>query len=227
MAWLDRERTGIFQIGFKLGKRRFKRSLKIRDEKVAEELLHRLEESIRLVSTGRLEVPTDVDVASFLLSDGRVGKKQLDVVTISLGEIFERYRSGIPVDSLSAETLRIASIHINHLAHVIGPKRQLQTIKRDDLQHYINVRSQATGKRGRFVSTGTIQKELSTLRTLWRWFKQSGLVTHDFPNQGLRYPRHRQKQPFLTWEQIQNRIARGIPEGQSDADYWDCLYLNR
>ncbi len=51
MAWLDRENTGIFQLGFRFGGQRFKRSLGTRDEQVAEATRHRVEENIRLVAT--------------------------------------------------------------------------------------------------------------------------------------------------------------------------------
>lgn len=65
MAWIDCERTGIFQIGFCFGRRRVKRSLRTRDQRVAEAAMHRVEENIRLVTTGRLTMPLDADLASF------------------------------------------------------------------------------------------------------------------------------------------------------------------
>lgn len=226
MAWLDCERTGIYQIGFSFGGRRFKRSLRTRDEPTAEATLHRVEENLRLVSTGRLTIPPDADIATFLISDGKIATTtQAAPKTLLLGELFDRYLGQLPPDSLAPETLRIGAIHMRHVMRIIGSRRQLRTISRDDLQGYINARSSETGKRGRPVSSGTISKELSTFRTLWRWAKQSEYVTGDFPNQGLRFPRQQQKMPFLTWEQIEQRIRRGLPQGQDEADYWDCLYL--
>lgn len=70
MAWLDRERSGIYHLGFNYGGRRFKRSLRTRDERSAEATLHRVEENIRLVTTGRLKIPLEADVPTFLISDG-------------------------------------------------------------------------------------------------------------------------------------------------------------
>lgn len=227
MAWIDCERTGIFQIGFCFGGRRVKRSLRTRDQRVAEAAMHRVEENIRLVTTGRLTIPLDADVASFLLSDGKLATKELALPKIILlGDLFERYSTSIPPDALAPETLRIAAIHMRHVVRIIGQRRQLRTLQRDDLQQYVNTRSNEIGKRGRPVSAGTIQKEVSSFRTLWRWAKQSELVSHDFPNQGLRYPRKRQKFPFQIWDQIEARIKRGVPEGHSEADYWDCLFLS-
>lgn len=109
----------------------------------------------------------------------------------------------------------------------MGMRRQLRTVDRDDLQQFVNARSKEIGKRGRPVSPSTIKKELSTFRTLWRWARQLDFVTAEFPNDGVRFPRQPEKLPFSTWEQIERRIRRGIPEGHAEADYWDCLYLSK
>lgn len=228
MAWLDRGQTGIFQLGFQFGGRRFKRSLRTRDERTAEATLHRVEENIRLVSTGRLKIPPEADVPTFLISDGELSSaapmelpKQLQ-----LRDLFAHYRKSLPTDALSPGTLRIAEIHMKHVLRIIGKSRHLRTITRDDLQRFVNLRSSETGKRSRPVSPTTIKKELSTFRTLWRWARQSEFVASDFPNEGLRFPRQQRKMPFLTWTQIETRIKRGLPQEHLEADYWDCLYLN-
>ena len=67
MAWLDRDPSGNFHICFRLGSRRFKRSLRTKDERRANASCSRLEENIRLVENGRLEFPPGADVTTFLL----------------------------------------------------------------------------------------------------------------------------------------------------------------
>lgn len=228
MAWLDCERSGIFQIGFSFGGERFTRSLKTRSERDAHAAKVRVEENIRLVTSGRLAIPNTADVAAFLLSDRKIQSRNIVAPKgIKLGDLFACYERSLPANSLAAETLRIAEIHMRHIGRLIGPRRWLRTLSRNDLQKYINSRSTKIGKRGKPVSTGTVRKELSTFRTLWRWGKQAELVAHDFPNEGLRFPRARQKQPFSTWDQIEKRIRRGLVDGQVAADHWDCLYLNK
>ena len=227
MAWIDCERTGIYQIGFTFGGRRFKRSLKIRDERTAEATRHRVEENIRLVTTGRLVIPADADIPTFLISDGKLSsEKQVANQHLALGKLYEHYEQHLPADSISPGTLRICKIHMSHVKRLIGDRRELRMIQRDDLQQYINERSIEIGKRGRPVSPTTIKKELSSLRTLWRWAYESELVNISIPDKGLRYPRDRQKFPFSTWDQIETRIRRGIPAGQTEPDLWDSLYLN-
>lgn len=226
MAWLTQEPSGIFQIGFTFAGQRIKRSLRTCDEGTAEAAMLRVEENIRLVMNGRLPVPADADVASFLLSDGKLTSPQISKQKqVKLQNLFEAYRDSMPKGALGAETLRIAAIHMGHFKRVIGVSRTLRSIKRDDLQEYVNERSRDTGKRGKPISAGTIKKELSTLRTIWRWARQSDYVQQDFPNVGLRYPMQRQKFPFQIWEQIEARCKRGLPKGETANDYWDCLYL--
>ncbi|MBP85659.1 MAG: hypothetical protein CMJ64_02920 [Planctomycetaceae bacterium] len=66
--------TGYFHVSFRCAGHRYKRSLKTKSERQA--LTHnvRIEETIRLVESGRLEVPSDADLATFVLSDAKVLK---------------------------------------------------------------------------------------------------------------------------------------------------------
>ena len=227
MAWLEQEKTGIYQICFRFGDERVKKSARTRDERKALSIKGRVEENIELIQRGRLSVPEDVDLFAFLISDGNLnGEKQKKRKSLTLSALFPRYRDSLPPNALSQETLRITEVHMRHVVRILGARGQLRTVKRDDLQHYINERSKESGKRNRSVSPGTIKKELATFRTLWRWAVQSEYVSTVFPNEGLRYPRERQKLPFMTWDQIEQRIERGIPKGETEADYWDCVYLN-
>ncbi len=64
----------------------------------------------------------------------------------------------------------------------------------------------------------TIKKELGTLSVVWTWGKQTGLVKMDLPTKGLMLPKTKEKEPFQTRKQIEQRIGRG---GLSDADMAD------
>lgn len=226
MGWLEDGKTGVHQICFRFGDERIKRSSRTKDKRKALALLGRIEENLELIQRGRLTVPPDVDLFNFLISDGQInGVEPVKQKSLRVGEVFDRYRGSLPPNALSAETLRVAEIHTRHAARILGESKQLRTIRRDDLQHYINTRSAERGKRNREVSPGTIKKELATLRTLWGWAQKSDYVSKPFPNDGLMLPRGRQKMPFATWDQIEQRIERGIPTGYTEADYWDCLYL--
>jgi len=72
MSWLEQDKSKSFHVRFRLGGTKFRRSLRTKSRSKAESRLHRLDENIRLVESGRLQIPGGADVATFLLSDGKL-----------------------------------------------------------------------------------------------------------------------------------------------------------
>lgn len=227
MAWLERAKSGVYLVCFRYGGSRLKRSTRTTKAENAERLRIRIEENIDLLERGRLEVPPGADLMSFLVSDGRLSGKPQPSGQMQLGSLFEKYRESLPRDSHAPESLRVAEIHMRHVARILGPKTRLVSVTASDLQRYIARRSEQDGHRGKKISTGTIRKEMATFRTLWRWAKRFDHVATDFPNHGLHYPLQSESPPFLTWEEIERRIDRGLVSGKiSQLELWDSLYLN-
>ena len=112
---------------------------------------------------GRLEIPPDADVASFLLSDGKLNGKPQASKAVTLGEVFAKYRESLPTDSLEPETIRVAEIHMGHVEEVLGSRFAIHKLTQSHLQDYVLQRSKRTGHRGRPLSATTIKKELGTL----------------------------------------------------------------
>ena len=73
----------------------------------------------------------------------------------------------------------------------------------------------------RDVAAVTIKKEVDTLRSAWNWAKRMGQVQADFPGAGLVYPKGKEKLPFMTWTEIERRIAAG----GDPKELWECLFL--
>ncbi|WP_372717184.1 hypothetical protein [Novipirellula sp.] len=63
-------RNRRYNIILRYGGKRFVRSLKTSDEDEALGRKLRVEENIRLIESGRLQVPAGYDLVTFLLSDG-------------------------------------------------------------------------------------------------------------------------------------------------------------
>jgi len=78
MASLEPTASGNYHIYFRFQGRRYKRSLKTKCEAEANARCSRLDETIRLVESGRIELPDGADLATFLLSDGKLAIKTLD-----------------------------------------------------------------------------------------------------------------------------------------------------
>ncbi|WP_442505101.1 hypothetical protein SH528x_003875 [Novipirellula sp. SH528] len=169
MAWLQTDPSGNIHLSFRFGGKKFKRSLKTQEQSKAEGRLQRLIENIRLVESGRLEVPENADVATFLLSDGRLDGKPKVVRSVNLGELFQTFFDQMPDDSLEVNTEKGMKIHQRHLERHLGPRFRVQQLIREDLQRYVNKRAREPGIRGRTLSPTTIRKELATLRSVWNW----------------------------------------------------------
>jgi len=63
MAWLENDKSGNFHVCFRLGERKFKKSLKTKNERAAGAACARIEDNIRLLEMGRLTIPSGANVA--------------------------------------------------------------------------------------------------------------------------------------------------------------------
>ena len=68
----QRPASSRFKIYFRWGGQQFKRTVKTTNRSEAQAILLRLEENIGLVERGRLAIPPEADIATFLLADGKM-----------------------------------------------------------------------------------------------------------------------------------------------------------
>ena len=87
MAWLE-QRGDKFRIAFRFRGEKFRVNLKATEPKEANGCLARLEENLRLVERGRLDVPPGADLGLFLISDGKLEKPVEVVRTVRLSGLF-------------------------------------------------------------------------------------------------------------------------------------------
>jgi len=225
MAWIQKDRSDNYHVCFRLGGRKFKRSLKTASDTDAENAKRHIDENIRLVERGILTIPPGADVPDFLLSDGKVTKPIEIATTVTLGSLVDQYEKAVSGGAVEDSTLYTIRIHAKHLKRILGEELDVRLITRDHLQQYINTRRAQRSKRGTAISPVTIRKELTTLSGVWTWAAASGLVG-PFPNKGLKYPKGAEKPPFQTWEEILRQIERGNLSEKDEAALWDCLFLS-
>lgn len=92
MAWLVKKKSGIYHLGFRFVGEEI--TLKTRHERTAQAALHRIEETISLIERGRLEIPEEADVGTFMFSDGKIERPVQTCVRskrLTLGQLFECY----------------------------------------------------------------------------------------------------------------------------------------
>ena len=104
MATLKKRGQRYRVVFFYCGKR-FSRSLSTRDEKAANGSLARAEETLRRIELGTLPLPPDVDLASFVVSEGLSAKRQKVTKSVPLNELFAGYFASLPEGSLEEVTI--------------------------------------------------------------------------------------------------------------------------
>jgi len=139
------QRNGTYHINFRLNGRRFRRSLRTANDRSAQASMARLEDNLTRVELGTLELPDDVDVAAFLLSDGRTRKKPKRLGPRTLGELLKAFLAQLPDHSIEQSTRQSFEIHIRHLRRILGNAVTLVELRLADLQRYVNRRA---GERG-------------------------------------------------------------------------------
>lgn len=227
MAWLQQVPSGFYHISFRFGGRKFKRSLKTKNLRTASSRKVRLEDTIRLIESGIIELPPAVDVASYLLSEGKkLGKTVL--VDCKLSKAFEEFFEQIPEGNLELSSIKTMQTHRKHLERLLGKSKYLGSLDVTDLQAYIRKRALEKGRRGRKIAATTIRKELASLRTVWLWaIDAERIEPRTFPSKGLRYPKLIESPPFQTFSEVQTRTARLEPQSAEARDLWANVFLDR
>lgn len=227
MAFLQHdEASGRYRIRFYFAGQEFKRSIKTKDEKTALGVQARVEETVRLLEQGRLEVPPGADPAAFILSDGKRTGKSVRSKSLTLGELIDRYQQSLPEGVKELNTLTTEHCHCKHLRRILGNDKPIHNLTAGELQRYCDQRSQEKGLRGK-VRPQTIKKEVDTLRVIWNWSVGLGQVSGSLPIKGIKFAKASEQMPFQTWDEIERTIARGGLSAGEQRALWDCLFLTR
>lgn len=208
MASVKRDpRSKIFHVRFRFGGRSFHRSLETRDGKDAAAARVRVEDTIRHLGRGWLDLPLGLDAGDFILSGGKLKQATAPQEPLTLEDLFARYHRELPADAKEENTTTTEKIHCKHLLRILDRKKTAQSISPSDMQSYCNARSKEEGRRGK-VRPQTIKKELATFRVIWNWATRLGLLTGPAPTRGIQLAKAGEQSPFQTVEEIQKIIDR-------------------
>jgi integrase len=216
--------SGRFRIRFSFGEQEYKRSLKTKEESVARATLGRVEETIRLMEQGRIEIPANIDIGRFILSDGKRHGKIVVQRVMSLNDVIARYQEALPNGAKEGNTITTEKLHCKHFRRILTEQIAMQALSTADLQRYAEKRSQEKGRRGK-VRPQTIKKELDTFRVIWNWAVSFGFLTGPAPIKGVKFAKAKEQMPFQTWDEIQRTIDRGGLAAAEQKEVWDCLFL--
>jgi integrase len=226
MAWLEK-RNDRYRIKFRYRGKSYQCGLKTENPREAEAFWGRLEDNLILMERGKLEPPADGELGLFLLSDGKLNAKPKVAESMSLAEVFRRYKDRFTAGAKEANTRYTEKIHMKHLERVIGTRTGIRSITTETLQRYVEERAKDKGRNGDPISHITIQKELGTFASIWnKWAVHQGWVTGPAPTKGLVYQKTKAVPPFQTWKQIERKMERGGLSTREKEDLWDNMFLS-
>jgi integrase len=225
MASLElNEKTRRYRVRFRYAGRPFKRSLKTTDRREALDVLGRINDTIRLLEQGRLEMPSDANPGVFILSDGKHASKACAPKVRTLAQLFQAYRDGLPAGAKEQSTLTAEERHMKHLRRLLRANTEVQFITLNKMQEVVRKRSQEKW-RGKHIDPETIKKEIATFRYTWNWGVSQGFLTGPAPVKGILLPKCEEKLPFRTWEEITAIIDANVIPANKQKTLWDCLFL--
>lgn len=226
MASLQRRASGRFRVIFCFGGERHFVSLKTKDGREAERSRVRVEENLRDLERGRLELPPGADLGVFLLSGGKLSAKPSYQKPVTLSELFQTYREQFPSGAKEANTRVTEEIHIRHLLRILGEDQAVAAITPQVMQHYVAERSKDKGAGGKPLSHTTVAKEVGTFASVWNRFAwPKGIVSSSAPTKGLVYNKKKAKPPFQTRAQVERQIGRGGLSPVQIDELWDSVFL--
>lgn len=219
--------SGRYRARFRYGGQEFKRSLRTKNERIAQAALGQVEEALRMLELGMTELPPDIDEGTFIVSGARSRKEKKQKSSIrTLDDLFRIYQKELPSGAKEERTLAGERLHFKHLLRHLKPKTKLSTIKASSIQRYVELRSKDRF-RGRCISPDTIKKEITTLRLVWNWAKRQEYVQSLPPVDHVIYPKRDEKPPFMTMIEIKRVIDRGGLSAEQQSELWESLYLTR
>jgi hypothetical protein len=224
MATLEK-RQNRYRVVLRLNGRKISRSIKSKNEIEAQSALARINDGLRRMELGLLAPPEDADVITYLFSDGNFqGQPQASQIR-SLKQLSDSFFASIIGGAIESTTLSCMRTHLSHIRRILSNRFLLADIQQNDLRRYANQRLREKGRRGRKVSPVTIRKELNSLRTVWNWATDEGLIEKTLPLRGLKLPKTEEKLPFMTIAEVNRRLARGGLSQDQQATLWDSVFL--
>ena len=128
-------------------------------------------------------------------------------------------------ESIEENSFGMLQTHRNNLERLIGRRTKAATFGTGDIQKYVDKRSKEPGRRGTIQAT-TIRKEITTLSTIFKWAVSNGHIESAPEKKGIRYPKGKEKPPFITWDEIDRKVKRGGLSNDEVTELWECLFLN-
>lgn len=228
------DRTGKWILAFRWEGQQYRRSCETTGNSKAEAIKARVEDTIRLLRQGRIQIPKGADPGIWIMTDGKLERKPTNNGNgpLTVGSVCAAYYED-QVDK--AETTLVGErVHIKHIKRILGADGRFALLSLQRMQNYVNRRTKEDNRSGAKVSGKTVKKELTTFMQIWDWARQRGYVDGPCPIKdpgrprkwAVKIPKPEETERFMTWSEIERRIARGgLSDGQQK-ELWKYLFLD-
>jgi integrase len=207
--------------------RKFGYSLDTSNKTTAEGLRGGVEKTLMLIEQRAIAVPEGIDVVSFVKNGGKVVEEPRPAAApLTLAQLKEKCLEAHGRGAMESTSLATVRMHLGHFESTLGERFAVRGLTLADLQGHVTTRRKKM-YRGKPLSPVTLKKEMASFRAAWNWAALTGLVTGSFPSKGLIYPKADEQPPFMTWQEIERKLAVSNLSAEEQDDLWDCLYLRK
>jgi len=203
------KKKDTWHIRFYLHGKRYKKSLGISSKHKALRAKQKLEARLADLKSGFLKMDQDVDIANYLISGQTVREKQVTTSQITFDDIVILFLNHVEFRH-SPNFIVTEQIHLRHFGKFLknratGP---ISDITLTDIERYMN-------KRRKKVCADTVNKELQTLRLLFKYAQKHNYIEINPASNVSRFKHSGKSHRFMTKAEIDNQIKRG---GLSDKE---------
>ncbi|QDT16377.1 tyrosine-type recombinase/integrase [Alienimonas californiensis] len=213
------QKDGIYLARFRYGGREYKKSLKTRDRKEAENGLKVVETTIHRLTTGTLAVPDGVNPGTFILSGGTAAATsvapKVPTFRVAVGRFEDRQKPLVAESYLSSQML-----HLRHFGRHLGGRadQPVDRVTSADVREFLQIRLKSR-------HANTVELERQTLRQFFSWATEEQLTADD-PAAGVkRVGAKPAQEKFHTCGEIEAIVARGGLSDEEHRKLWESLFL--
>ena len=218
------EASGRYRIWFRYAGKPYKRSLKTTEKREAEAVVGRVEETIRLLERGRLDIPSDADPGVFILSDGKLNWKLTAEQEYTLEKLLDLYPKSLPEGAKSADHPQDG--RNPHFPPVAAPKNVPPRPDREHRRHASLHRPPAARQIPRKADRpGHGEEGSGHAPPDLELGCSAGLFDRPGTDQGLTVSKGRGEAPLYDTGQIEKIIKRGGLTEKQQGALWECLIL--
>ncbi|MFH5804464.1 tyrosine-type recombinase/integrase [Alienimonas sp. DA493] len=213
------QKGGIYLARFRYGGREYKKSLKTRDRKEAENALKVVETTIHRLTTGTLTVPDGVNVGTFILAGGTAKAAKKASNRLTYREAVDRFETR-QKPRIAATYLKSQLEHLRQLDGHLGVKagRPLDRIETDDLRAFLDARMKER-------HANTVERTRQTLRQFFAWCEEEKHLPENLMAGVKRVGQIPSLDRFRNKSEIDALIARGGMSEDEEKDAWKALFL--